>query len=386
MSSAPSAFSSMPGEPAAAASPAGATPDLGATSAYAFDLPEALIATTPAAQRSESRLLVVPSSGPTKHLRFDRLPDLLRPDDVLVRNAVRVLPARLLGKKPSGGQVELLVLAPVGAGWDAPGPTRFQALARSSRPLAVGTRVAVGDTGVLVAARLADGMVEAVTEGPSSLRALLEAHGHVPLPPYIRRARVERGEQVPEGLDRARYQTVYAGAPGAVAAPTAGLHFTETVLAAIRARGIEVVDVELDVGAGTFRPIEAERLEGVALHAERYRIGPDAAGRINAARQAGRRLVAVGTTALRVVEDQAARGPVAVAGEHETRLFVRPGGTPVGWVGALITNFHLPRSSLLMLVCAFAGYERVRAAYAEAVAAGYRFYSYGDAMLLERGA
>jgi S-adenosylmethionine:tRNA ribosyltransferase-isomerase len=206
----------------------------------------------------------------------------------------------------------------------------------------------------------------------------------MPLPPYIRRRRKQRDEPAILGLDRQRYQTVYADRPGAVAAPTAGLHFTPALLERLEAMGVELVDLHLEVGPGTFRPVEVARLADHVLHSERYHISEQAAEQLNEARAAGRRLVAVGTTVARMLEDQARRGSMVRAGDYETDLFIRP-GVPVRWLSALVTNFHLPRSTLLALVCAVGGYGRVMAAYREAIRRRYRFYSYGDAMLVIAG-
>jgi S-adenosylmethionine:tRNA ribosyltransferase-isomerase len=377
----------MPGSRSSSSTPDGAAPASGPppldqTSAYDYALPEALIAATPADARDESRLMVLREERPPAHRRFSDLPAELQAGDVLVRNTARVLAARLLGRKKSGGRVELLALEPVGGDWSAPGPSRFVALGRASKPLRPGQEIHLdGGATLHLVARHPDGRLELVNDSPEPLADWLETHGTMPLPPYLRRARDERGVAVPEALDAERYQTVYAARPGAVAAPTAGLHFTPEVFAALARAGVEVVDVHLEVGAGTFQPVEVERLDEHPMHAERYSLGEEAAERLARARAEGRRLVAVGTTAFRVLEDQAQRGPKPQAGTFETRLFVRPGST-LRWVDGLVTNFHLPRSTLLMLVATMAGYDRIVAAYAEAIARGYRFYSYGDAMLL----
>ena len=219
--------------------------------------------------------------------------------------------------------------------------------------------------------------------GGESVEKFLERCGEMPLPPYIRKARLTRSEAEIQELDKARYQTVYANEPGAVAAPTAGLHFTEPILDELRVKGVTIIDVRLDVGIGTFRPISAEDLTDVELHEERYTVSDEACARLNAAIGGRRRIIAVGTTAMRVLEDQAQRGDRAEAGVFSTRLFIRP-GAPIRWVDGLVTNFHLPRSSLVTLVCALGGHSRVMAAYEEAIARKYRFYSYGDATLIWR--
>ena len=359
--------------------------DLSRTDAYDYDLPEALIASAPAPNREQSRLLVIPTAGPFDHTHFEQLPSFLRAGDVLVRNTARVLPARLHGRKSAtGGQVELLVLAPLGGSWFDPGPFRVSALARSSKPLRAGTRITLsGDDHLTILARHDDGVVTVSFDGEESVEQFLERCGEMPLPPYIRRARSNRKQADTLALDRDRYQTVYAHRPGAVAAPTAGLHFTEEVLQSVRRLGATIVDVHLDVGVGTFRPISAQRLSEHELHEEQYVVSAQTEELLNAALEEKRRILAVGTTAIRVLEDQARRGPRVNAGAWSTRLFLRP-GVPIRWVDGLITNFHLPKSSLLTLVCALGGYSRVMAAYREAIAREYRFYSYGDATLIWR--
>ncbi|RMF84334.1 MAG: tRNA preQ1(34) S-adenosylmethionine ribosyltransferase-isomerase QueA [Nitrospirae bacterium] len=336
---------------------------------FDYELPPERIAQRPAEPRDAARLLRLDrATGAVSHHRFRELPELLAPGDLLVVNDTRVVPARLRGTKESGGRVEILLSRPAGEG-------RWEALVRGRTR--VGTRLELAG-GALTAT------VEGIGEGPirllrldpaEGLEAALEAHGEVPLPPYIDR---------PEGAtaeDRAWYQTVFAAAPGAVAAPTAGLHFTPELLRRLAERGIERAAVTLHVGPGTFRPVEARRVEEHRMESERYAVAPEAAEAIEAARRAGRRIVACGTTVTRVLESLWRRHGGIVAGSGETDLFLYPGAR-FGIVGGLITNFHLPRSTLLMLVAAFAGREPVLAAYAEALRAGYRFYSYGDAMVV----
>jgi S-adenosylmethionine:tRNA ribosyltransferase-isomerase len=303
-----------------------------------------------------------------EHRRFRDLPEVLTAGDLLVVNDTQVIRARLLGRKrPGGGQAELLLVRRV-----APG--LWEALPRMSGRLRAGQEVDLGEGYRARLTRPGEGAAwEVAIEGPGDVAALLERRGHVPLPPYIRRAEARE--------DRDWYQTVYATAPGAVAAPTAGLHFTPALLAALAAAGIGLVRVTLHVGPGTFRPVGSEELASGRLHAEAYSLTPGAAGAIVAARAAGRRIIAVGTTSVRVLESCARPDGALAPGEGETRLFIRPPYAP-RIVTALITNFHLPRTSLLMLVAAFAGRERILAAYREALAEGYRFYSYGDAMLI----
>jgi S-adenosylmethionine:tRNA ribosyltransferase-isomerase len=335
---------------------------------FHYELPAELIAQRPLEPRSAARLLCLerPDGGWSDE-RFADLPARLRPGDVLVLNDTRVIPARLLGRKQTGGRIEALIERVLDA-------RRALALVRASKPPAPGQRLRF-DPGVeaRVGARRGE-FYELAFEGPDPLPDLLERHGRVPLPPYIARA--------PEAADRERYQTVYARAPGAVAAPTAGLHFDAPLLERLARRGIEQVYITLHVGAGTFLPLRGEELAGQRLHAERVRVSAAACARINRARAEGRRIVAVGTTVVRALE--AAAGDAGLVPlEGETDIFIYP-GFRFRAVDALVTNFHLPESSLLMLVCAFGGTERVLAAYRHAVRAGYRFYSYGDAMYLVR--
>ena len=339
---------------------------------YDYALPEGRVARYPAERRDESRLLVVPRDGGAfRHLRFRDLVGLVRPGDVLVVNESRVLPARLLGRKPTGAPSEVLLLRPA-PGADDADPREWEALVRPGGKLKPGRRVLVADD-------LAVDIVDSVEGGGRLVRLdtplpaleALERHGHVPLPPYL--------DREDEPLDRERYQTVYARTPGSVAAPTAGLHFTADLLDALDARGVRRAAVTLDVGVGTFRPVEADDPSEHEMHAERYRVGEEAARTINEARRAGGRCWAVGTTVVRTLESVVGEDGVVRPGAGSTRLFIRP---PHRFraVDALVTNFHLPRSTLLMLVAAFAGYARTMEAYREAVAEGYRFYSYGDAM------
>ncbi len=331
---------------------------------FDFDLPAELIAQQPLDDRASSRLLHVRPDR-LDGLRFADLPQLVSPGEVLVFNDTQVIPARLYGRKPSGGRVEVLVERLLD-------PRRALALLRSSHSPKPGTQVVFGDDGsaATVLGRR-DDFFE--LEFADEVMAVLERHGHVPLPPYI--------DHADSDADRQRYQTVYARRAGAVAAPTAGLHFTPGLLQSLQARGAQCVFVTLHVGAGTFQPVRVERIAEHRMHAERYEIAPAAAVAINAARAEGRRVTAVGTTSLRALESAVGDDGVA-AGEGETRLFITA-GYRFRVVDRLLTNFHLPKSTLLMLVSAFAGTERIRAAYAHAIAQRYRFFSYGDAMLLE---
>jgi S-adenosylmethionine:tRNA ribosyltransferase-isomerase len=337
--------------------------------AYDFDLPEALIAQRPAARRDEARMLVLGrESGAVEDRLFYELPGLLRPEDVVVLNDTRVFPARLVGRRePGGGRAELFLVAPAGEG-------TWLALAKPGRRLRAGARVrfeAGLEAEVLEAHDDGTRRVRFVCEGP--LDEALERAGRMPLPPYIRRA---AGDE-----DRERYQTVYARHRGAVAAPTAGLHFTPEVLGRIRAQGTAVAAVTLHVGYGTFEPVRAADLRRHAVAAEAVEVTAEAAGAVNAARRRGGRVLAVGTTTTRALETAADEAGVVHPYRGATALTVTP-GYRFRAVDALLTNFHLPRSSLLVLVSAFAGRARVLAAYGHAVAAGYRFYSYGDCMLI----
>ncbi|WP_242340863.1 MULTISPECIES: tRNA preQ1(34) S-adenosylmethionine ribosyltransferase-isomerase QueA [Anaeromyxobacter] len=338
---------------------------------FDYGLPEALVAQEPAEPRDASRLLVVPPDGPLRHRGFAELPALLAPGDLLVFNDTKVIPARLVGTKPTGGKVELLLCEPLAGGLGR----RWRAMGQASKPIREGTTLAFGELEARVEASEGEGFyVVTLDREGEALEAALARAGRIPLPPYIRRA--------PSEADRERYQTIWARAPGSAAAPTAGLHFTEAVLAALEARGVARTAVTLHVGPGTFLPVRGDSIEGHRMHAEQYEVRPEAAAAIAACRARGGRIVAVGTTSVRTLESAWRDGAVA-AGSGRTTLFIRPGHR-FRAVDALVTNFHLPRSTLLMLVCAFGGAERVLAAYREAVARRYRFFSYGDAMLLSR--
>jgi S-adenosylmethionine:tRNA ribosyltransferase-isomerase len=341
-----------------------------APSDYGFELPPELIAQEPAAVRDASRLLHLRADGTLGDHHFPDLVELLPRDAVVVANDTRVIPARVLGHRPGGGRVELLFLEPDPA--PAPeGTTAWRCLARARRPLRAGQHIQIDGTDLaleLLTGRAEDGSVAIAAPGDGL--AFLEQHGHVPLPRYIHRPDARE--------DRERYQTVFARVPGAIAAPTAGLHMTPAILDALRARGIALTTLTLHVGYGTFEPVREPDVRHHHMHRERYAISPETAALV----ASGRPIVALGTTALRALE---ASG--GAAGQGSTDLFIYPGsGHAFRVVDHLITNFHLPESTLLMLVCAFAGTERVLAAYRHAVAARYRFFSYGDAMLLHRAA
>jgi S-adenosylmethionine:tRNA ribosyltransferase-isomerase len=362
---------------------------------FDFELPAELIAQQPSSERGGSRLLVVhagphgranvlagapaatapaatsarlPAPSPLDDARFTDLPELLAPGDLLVFNDTKVIRARLLGTKDSGGRVEALVER-------VTAPCEAIAMLRVSKPPKTGSRIALGRGGAEVLGREGEFWKLRFDE---PVLEFLESEGHLPLPPYIAHA--------PGKEDERRYQTVYARAAGSVAAPTAGLHFDDTMLARLRDRGIGLAWLTLHVGAGTFQPVRVEDISQHHMHAERYEVPQATAEAIERTRRDGGRVIAVGTTSLRTLESVAAahEGRI-VAGAGETRLFVTP-GYRFAAVDTLITNFHLPKSTLLMLVSAFAGTDAIRQAYAQAIAQRYRFFSYGDAMLLERSA
>jgi S-adenosylmethionine:tRNA ribosyltransferase-isomerase len=350
---------------------------------FDFDLPEELIAQQPPAERGTSRMLLLDrTSGRFEDSYFSALPAQLQAGDLLVLNESRVIPARLYARRTlvrererPTGRIEVMLTEPAGK-------NRWRALVRPGRKVAIGERLVFPD-----AAGAAQLEAEVLERGQFGERLLafepvedffevLERIGHVPLPPYIHREDAE--------TDRACYQTVFARERGSVAAPTAGLHFTETMLDALRAKSVEIAQVTLHVGLGTFAPLRVERVRDVRLHRERYTLGAEAAATINRALREKRRIVAVGTTVVRTLE---AAALAAMGGElephaGETEIFIAP-GFEFRVVGALLTNFHLPQSSLLMLVSAFAGRDRVLAAYRHAVETGYRFFSYGDCMLVQ---
>jgi S-adenosylmethionine:tRNA ribosyltransferase-isomerase len=333
---------------------------------FDFDLPDSLIARRPPTERTGSRLLSLTAAG-LGHHRFPDLADFVRPGDLLVFNDTRVIPARLFGAKESGGKVEVLVERITG---------EREALChvRASKAPKPGSWL-VFDNGVRAEMRGRAGeLFHLFFTGPATLLDVLERIGHVPLPPYIDRADDEQ--------DLSRYQTVYAREPGAVAAPTAGLHFDQPFLDKLAQQGVEQAFVTLHVGAGTFQPVRVDKVEDHVMHTELYRVPEGLPEQLAAARARGGRIIAVGTTALRALESAARDGAVR-AGQGETGIFIYP-GYRFRVVDALVTNFHLPRSTLMMLVSALAGRERIMAAYAEAVRQQYRFFSYGDAMFIEK--
>jgi S-adenosylmethionine:tRNA ribosyltransferase-isomerase len=338
------------------------------TSDFDYTLPSEQIAQHPLPDRDASRLLVLDrATGAIRHLHFRDLPELIPPGDLLVINTSRVIPARLRGKREGGQDAEFLVVREVADG-------TWLALAHPGGKLKPGRRVTFGDdSAVEIVEVLGGGLRRVRFVGALDAHATLTKYGEVPLPPYIRRP-ANRD-------DRERYQTVFATHDGSVAAPTAGLHFTSELLAQIHERGISVTALDLHIGPGTFKPVEADELDAHTMHPEAYEISESAASWANKVKRVGSGVWGVGTTVVRALESAVDPQGLVRAGVGETSLFIRP---PYDFkvVNHLITNFHLPRSTLLMLVCAFGGYERVMNAYREAVKQGYRFYSYGDAMLI----
>ncbi len=337
-------------------------------SEFEYSLPRELIAQEPAEPRDSSRLLVLHrGSGAIEHRTFTDIPGYLRAGDCLVLNDTRVIRARLLGRRSTGGRVEVFLLREVGDDW-------WEALVKPGGRVRPGTAVVFGG-GILRAEIAGDtefgGRLVRLTSTGCTVRHAIDRVGLVPLPPYIRRP-VEDAE---------RYQTVYAREEGSVAAPTAGLHFTPRLLDRLRAAGVGTVFITLHVGLGTFRPVQVEDVEGHRMHEEYYSVSAEAAADINRAVSAGGRVVAVGTTVVRTLETVAGEGGMVRPGGGWTGVFIAP-GYALRVVSALVTNFHLPRSTLLMLVSAFAGRENVLRAYEEAVRLRYRFYSFGDAMLI----
>ncbi|MCB1737591.1 MAG: tRNA preQ1(34) S-adenosylmethionine ribosyltransferase-isomerase QueA [Gammaproteobacteria bacterium] len=336
---------------------------------FRYALPPALIAQRPPERRNASRLLHLPASGTPIDRAFIDLPSLLRAGDLLVFNDTRVIPARLHGHKDSGGKVEVLIERVLDQ-------HRVSAHVRASKSPKAGTRLSLeGALDVVVEGRDDDLFLLRFTAERSAIE-LLEQHGHMPLPPYIERA--------DDGVDRERYQTVFARTPGAVAAPTASLHFDEVMLDLLARQGVRSAWVTLHVGAGTFQPVRVENLDDHKMHSEWLSVSAQTCAAVAETRANGGRVIAVGTTVMRSLESAAlAAGGECRPFEGDTRLFIRP-GFDFCLVDALFTNFHLPESTLLMLVSAFGGYEAVMAAYRHAVEQEYRFFSYGDAMFVER--
>ena len=338
------------------------------TADYDFDLPPELIAQTPAERRDESRLMVLDrKAGTIAHHKFSDFPSFLSAGDALVINSSKVIRARLLGTRDSGASAEVMLIKSLGAG-------RYEAMVHPGGKLKPGRRVSVSPELEVEIQEITPRRTRIVQLHTAlAFDDAIERFGHIPLPPYIRRADASD--------DAARYQTVYARQPGSVAAPTAGLHFTDQVLDEIRKRNASIAEVVLHVGAGTFKPVEAEDPAEHVMHEEWFSIPPATAEILNATRERGGKITAVGTTAVRTLESAVSSGGRFAPASGETAIFIRP-GFEFRAVDRLLTNFHLPRSTLLMLVAAFAGYELVMAAYREAIAERYRFYSYGDAMVI----
>ena len=365
---------------------------LNQVSAYDYNLPEDLIARAPSAERSASKLMVCRDNR-RDSMTFSKIVDFLRPGDLVVFNDTQVVPCRLPARRATGGQVEIFVLGPLeGGGWFTEGEveTRARALTKSNKSLRPGETLTIIQSGAraVLVGRLDDGTWEVCFKtDDAGLPALLEAAGQVPLPPYIVGRRKAEGEALSHTWDRKRYQTVYDRNPGAVAAPTAGLHFSETLLESLQRQGVELGFLTLHVGIGTFRPLQDGEITGQSLHEERYWISQTLAETIEATASAGGRIIAVRTTATRALEDQGRRHQSrrVEAGSYSTDIFIKPG---FEWrlVDAMVTNFHLPKSSLLVLVAALMGHSKVMEAYESAIEQKMRFYSYGDAMLIFREA
>lgn len=332
---------------------------------FHFELPPALIAQRPLPERGASRLLALDGrSGARRDLMFRDLPSLLRAGDLLVFNNTRVIPARLHGQKDTGGKVEVLIERLTGA-------REAIAQVRASKAPRPGSRIRLADGESLLVRGRQEGFYQLQAEH-QDLTKLLARHGHVPLPPYIARD--------DDASDSERYQTVYARHAGAVAAPTAGLHFDEAMLARLEAMGVERAELTLHVGAGTFQPVRVENLEAHQMHAEWLEVGAGVVAAVTRAKVRGGRVIAIGTTSVRSLETAAAAGQLRPF-SGDSRLFIRP-GYRFKVIDAMVTNFHLPESTLLMLVCAFAGHQNILATYRHGVDQGYRFFSYGDAMFL----
>ncbi len=338
---------------------------------FDYELPQERIAQKPLEQRAESRMLTLSRSGPVDlaDRQFADLPEYIQPGDLLVLNDTRVIPARLIGTRPTGGKAEVLLL-------HQEQPDVWEALVRPGAKMRIGSRAVFGD-GELQAEVLSMGEAGLRTvrlHYDGQLEPILDRVGQTPLPPYIKR-------EQPTGEDKTRYQTIYADAPGAAAAPTAGLHFDEPTLQAVRDAGARIAHVTLHVGLGTFRPVAADTVEDHDMHAEWCRVSAETAQAIAQTRESGGRVIAVGTTVVRALESRADDEGIVTPGSGLTSIFIYP-GYAFRVIDALLTNFHLPRSTLIMMVSAFAGRERILQAYRHAVDSGYRFYSYGDCMLI----
>lgn len=335
------------------------------TSDFHYDLPDSLIAQFPTEQRSDSRLLRMEPDGQLIDAQFPNFAEYLNEGDLLVFNDTRVIPARMYGKKSTGGQVEILIERVTAT-------DRMLCHVRASKSPKPDSLVYVGDIAIKVLGR--DGELFDLEVQGSDVDALMQAHGHMPLPPYI--------ERDDSAFDEERYQTVYSERPGAVAAPTAGLHFDDAMLEQLEAKGVEIARVTLHVGAGTFQPVRVENIAEHIMHKEWLQVSQEVCDAVAATKARGGKVVAVGTTSVRSLETAAKEGELKPF-TGDTQLFITP-GFKFNVVDMLLTNFHLPESTLLMLVSAFAGYDKVMAAYRHAVAQKYRFFSYGDAMLLSK--
>ncbi|WP_022851759.1 tRNA preQ1(34) S-adenosylmethionine ribosyltransferase-isomerase QueA [Limisalsivibrio acetivorans] len=331
---------------------------------FNFELPEGLIAQKPPYRRGTSRLLYIEREGESEDRRFNELPLLLDESRFLVINTTRVINARLLGQKTTGGKVEIFLIERVDE-------TAFTALTNGK--VKPGMDIMVGEAVLNIEEFLDEGGLRLIRFKSHTPEEVMEQWGHVPLPPYIKRKDTSK--------DRSWYQTVYAKSGESVAAPTAGLHFTDEIMDELRAKGVEVIEISLDVGIGTFRPVKDEHLEDHRMHSEKYHVSEEAAERINTLKAKGKKLVAVGTTAVRTIESAFDDEGIIHPGNGSTELFITPGYSFKG-VDELITNFHLPKSTLLVLVSAFAGRERMLKEYEQAVEKEYRFFSYGDAMYI----
>ena len=341
---------------------------------FQFDLPPELIAQVPAERRDQARLLLLDrGSGELTHTAVRALAEHLRPGDLLVVNDTQVIPARLFGRTAAAGAVEVLLIRPLSDTDEA----SWLCLGKPAKRLRAGTLLSFPENvHATIAAVHGNGQYSIAFEDAAKVQRLIARHGEIPLPPYIRR---------PDGplpLDRTRYQTIFANVPGAIAAPTAGLHFTDELLAALQQRGVEIVPLTLHVGPGTFLPVRSERLDEHVMAPEWCEIPAATAARIRAVKAAGGRIVAVGTTTTRALESAASDTEIVASGPRWADRFIVP-GYQFRVIDALFTNFHLPGSTLLLLVSAFADRERILATYAEAIQCGYRFYSYGDAMLIQ---
>ena len=337
--------------------------------AFDFTLPKALIAQFPSSQRGESRLMVIHrQEGILEHRTFQDLPDCLRSGDLLMTNNTRVLPSRLIGRKETGGKIEVLLIP----SWNGMGG-RWKVLIKGSGKLKRGTRIQFGETLWAEVTEIKDGKGDLSFSEPVDVPTLLEQLGHIPLPPYIKRE--------DEHMDRDRYQTIFAERDGSIAAPTAGLHFTHPLCKSLREQGVAIASVTLHIGLGTFTPVKASNVEDHPMEEERVEIPEEIPREIEETRARGGRVIAVGTTATRALESFSDGKGGVNAGQGMTPLFIYPPYT-FRVIDGLITNFHLPRSTLIMLASAFAGRELLMKAYQEAIERKYRFYSYGDAMLI----